>query len=548
MMLEDRPPFDGIDLCVVSHAHTDHMSPRMAAELLKRNSGVAFISSPGACDSLRAAAGSDFGRIAGRVASVDPEWKKIEKMRKNGVDVAFFGVNHAPAGEKPYKTLATIFDFGGIRVVHLADEIVRENVENFKAVDLARDGIDIAFADVMFLADSVGQYVMKEYIKPAYIILMHSSPGELDDAARNLTPLYPNLIIFRESMEKKLFAVGRDTKIETGEIDGAPFRIQIPPGWNHNLVMYAHGYLARGDSWKPAGTSTSAIFLSRGFAFAESGYSRQGWAVEEGIAETEALRRYFSERHGRPDSAFVTGHSMGGLIALATIEKYPDSYDGALPMCGPLVPSLAFVGSRMFDMLVTFDALFGRSLPREYRPVVEAPSVSEEVVERALLSDSALACGCARRWDIRREDLPGILAFYHLIYREIAERAGGNPIDNRGTIYAGFGPMPGLNDSIRRYAAAPAALAYLEKNYTPTGAIEDPVLAVHTTYDPGVPPSLPSSYAATAALAGDDERFALFRVEADGHCNISPALAGQAFDRLRKWASTGIRPEPGTLR
>jgi hypothetical protein len=39
--------------------------------------GAVFISSPEACDSLRAAAGSDFGRIADRVVSVDPEWKKI---------------------------------------------------------------------------------------------------------------------------------------------------------------------------------------------------------------------------------------------------------------------------------------------------------------------------------------------------------------------------------------------------------------------------------------------------------------------------------------
>lgn len=206
MMCENRPPFDGIDLCVASHAHVDHMSPRMAAELLKRNDGVVFISSPGACDSLRAAAGSDFGQLAARVVSVDPEWKEIEKLQKNGVDVAFFGVNHAPAGQEPYKTLATVLDFDGIRLVHLADEIVAENVENFEAVDLARDGIDIAFADIMFLADSVGQHIMKEHIKPERIILMHSQSNELDAAARQLMPLHPNLIIFREGMEKKLFA------------------------------------------------------------------------------------------------------------------------------------------------------------------------------------------------------------------------------------------------------------------------------------------------------------------------------------------------------
>ena len=206
MMLEDRPPFDGIDLSVVSHAHADHMSARMTAELLKRNPGVVFVSSPLACDSLRMVAGSDFGKIAERVVSVDPAWKEIVKLQRNGIDVEFFGVNHAGPEGTPYKTLATVIDLDGIRLVHLADEFVGSNLENFQAVDLAREGIDIAFADRMFLADSVGQYIMKEYVKPEYIILMHAHAGELDAAAKELMPLHPNLIIYREQLEKRLFA------------------------------------------------------------------------------------------------------------------------------------------------------------------------------------------------------------------------------------------------------------------------------------------------------------------------------------------------------
>jgi L-ascorbate metabolism protein UlaG (beta-lactamase superfamily) len=206
MMLEDRPPFDGIDLSVVSHAHADHMSARMTAELLKRNPGVMFVSSPLACDSLRIVAGNDFGKITERVVSVDPAWKEIVKLQRNNIDVEFFGVNHAGPGREPYKTLATVIDLDGIRLVHLADEFAGSNLENFEAVDLERAGIDIAFADRMFLADSVGQYIMKEYVKPEYIILMHAEAGELDAAAKQLMPLHPNLIIYREQLEKRLFA------------------------------------------------------------------------------------------------------------------------------------------------------------------------------------------------------------------------------------------------------------------------------------------------------------------------------------------------------
>jgi pimeloyl-ACP methyl ester carboxylesterase len=332
-----------------------------------------------------------------------------------------------------------------------------------------------------------------------------------------------------------------------GDIEGVPFRIQIPGEWNRCLVMYAHGYKPRGGTWTPLADMFSEVFLERGFAVAESGYSRQGWAVEEALAETEALRRYFSDQYGRPDSTFVTGHSMGGLIALATIEAYPEAYDGALPMCGPLAPALFFFKDHVFDMLVTFEAFFGEYIPQELRPVIDAAGLPAGAVEQALASDSVRAAGFAAHWGVKRAEVPGIVSLYHLLYTELADRAGGNPIDNCNSVYSGLEPIRGLNALVPRYEAAPEALAYLRRFYTPTGEIEDPVLAVHTTYDAGVPPSVPDLYNMIVDLEGTGEWFVQMYVEADGHCNIAPAFVGRAFDRLRAWAARGIRPEPGIL-
>lgn len=343
-------------------------------------------------------------------------------------------------------------------------------------------------------------------------------------------------------------AVGDEAKVRTGDIEGVPYRIQIPSRWNRGLVMYAHGYKSRGDNWTPLPAVLGAVFLERGFAVAESGYSRQGWAVEEALKETEALRQFFAKTYGKPDSTFIAGHSMGGLITLAAIERHPDAYDGALPLCGPLVPALAFFKDRVFDMLVTFEALFGDSLPREYRPVVEVPELPPQVVERALASRPAAAAEFAEHWDTRPKDLPATVSYYQLMIREIIDRAGGNPIDNRNTVYCGFEAAPHVNDSVPRYAAVPEALGYLRRYYTPTGVIKDPVLAVHTTYDAGVPPSFPSSYAVTTALKGNEKLFVQQHVCADGHCRIDPVSTGRAFDELRTWVATGVPPEPGPVR
>jgi len=338
-----------------------------------------------------------------------------------------------------------------------------------------------------------------------------------------------------------------DITVKLGELDGVPYRIQIPPGWNNNLVMYAHAYTFRGGTWRPLPDVLGAVFLERGFALAESGYSRQGWAVEEAVKETEALRRHFTELYGEPDTTFVTGHSLGGIITLATIETYPDAYDGALPMCGPLAPALLFFKDHVFDMMVTFEAFFGVNLPQEYRPVVRAATLPGPVVEEALKVDSLRSERFAAHWGIRRKDLAGIVSLYHVLYKELEERAGGNPIDNRNSVYCGLEPIRGLNADVPRYDAEPDALDYIRRYYTPTGMIEDPVIAIHTTYDAGVPPDLPDFYNTLTGLKGTGDWFVQMYVDADGHCNIAPAYVGRAFDMLRGWAAGGIRPEPGIL-
>lgn len=154
----------------------------------------------------------------------------------------------------------------------------------------------------------------------------------------------------------------------------------------------------------------------------------------------------------------------------------------------------------------------------------------------------------AKRWQTRLEGVPGILSFYHSAYRELVDRAGGNPIDNRNTVYSEFPGVSSINESVPRYAGTPEALSYILEYYTPTGEIEDPVIAVHTTYDPGVPPHLPGHYGITTSIAGGDNLFVQHRVEADGHCNIDPPCTGRAFDQLRGWAAAAVRPEPLSLR
>jgi pimeloyl-ACP methyl ester carboxylesterase len=333
--------------------------------------------------------------------------------------------------------------------------------------------------------------------------------------------------------------------VDTGVINGAPYHIEIPGQWNRGLVLYAHGYTLAGakppshDS--PRMKALRDAFLSRGFAFAASDYSVQGWAVKEAIEDTEGLRRYFVAKYGAPAETYITGHSMGGHITMATIERYPEAYQGAMPMCGPLGAAIDFFTNSLFDMLVTFEALFPGTIGSPYEPGL----ATGNKVKTAIAADPERAARYAQRYGRTTDQLAGALAFFQVIAGELKQRAGGEPFDNRNHVYNGFGDDAAFNRTVKRFASTPAAREYVRQYATPTGRIADPILAIHTTSDALVLGSDVTAYEVPAALAGTSDRFVARFVEAVGHCNFTPAQTGNAFDALLAWARDGKRPAAG---
>jgi pimeloyl-ACP methyl ester carboxylesterase len=339
--------------------------------------------------------------------------------------------------------------------------------------------------------------------------------------------------------------------LEEDTLNGAPFQIEVPANWNKVLVLYCHGYQlagTRANLKDPKLNLLRSAFVTRGFAFALSGYREQGWAVKEAIEDTEALRRHFIKKYGQPRETFIMGHSMGAVVTLATIEKYPDSYQGALPLCGPLDVILNGFQERIFDMLVTFDYLF----PGSIGPLVKITGISildRKKVKAALDAAPEKAAMFARRYQIATvNELPGVLAFFYELNRELQKRARGNPFDNRDTIYDGFDDNAEINRGIKRYAADPQAREYLRQYYTPTGRVSDPVLTLHTTYDQLIPGRYVSAYDGIARLAGTQDLFVARYVVARGHCNFTLPQTMSAFDELLNWARNGKKPEHGEFK
>jgi hypothetical protein len=344
---------------------------------------------------------------------------------------------------------------------------------------------------------------------------------------------------------------------EVGLLDGATYRIDVPVNWNHSLVVFYHGYALKPAVFHIAEhlSGQQLPFFERHYAVIQSGYSKTGWALEQAYPETEELRRYFVKKYGQPIGTYVAGGSMGGQLVAVTLEINPKPYIGGLDLCGSVGPTYENF-NRRFAMRAAFDAYFPDVMPALVPVPVsfEDTALDRDKVLVALHSNPAAAAELRNLTALRTDaDLAHDIAYWTFVVGDIQQRAGGNPFDNRNTIYFGTSTASSasdleLNEKVKRYAAAPLAEPYLVRHYSPDGHLGRPMLALHTIYDPIVQIEQLALYDHEVQAAGAGQNMVQQIVNREGHCNFTQEEMGTAFDELVRWTHGGARPTPGVLK
>ena len=336
---------------------------------------------------------------------------------------------------------------------------------------------------------------------------------------------------------------------EVGELAGAAYRIDIPENWQGDLVVYARGYVPVGSPREGATERKreDELVLTQGYAIARSDYSKLGWSVGEALDDTERLRAHFVARHGKPRRTFVMGHSMGSHIALATLERHAAHYDGALALCGANGPAAELFGDHLMPPLVAFDYFFPGVLGLAQGGLADPaspPWPDPEAIEKALQGKPDVANLLATRFDIPREGLAdGVLIRYGALH-ELAQRAGGFPVDNRTVNYTGLGDDAAFNAGVRRYTGDPAAMAYAAANAALTGTAPRPVVMLDNLADPTIPTEVTQRYAALAEAAGQGANVLVLPSQGQGHCDFTDEHQQHAMAKLAAWVDSGTRPAP----
>ena len=63
------------------------------------------------------------------------------------------------------------------------------------------------------------------------------------------------------------------------------------------------------------------VLLAQGYAMAGSAYKSNGWAVQDGIADTRRSSRTSASSSGKPNRTLLWGFSMGSIVTLALAEQ-----------------------------------------------------------------------------------------------------------------------------------------------------------------------------------------------------------------------------------
>jgi hypothetical protein len=352
---------------------------------------------------------------------------------------------------------------------------------------------------------------------------------------------------------------------EPGEGDEV-HTVCIPQEWNGGLILWAHGTVFPSEPITIShivlpGTELSIPEIAGrlGYAFAASSYSKNGYAVEEGIQDTYALYQRFVDSYAQPTYTYVLGASEGGLITVKLMEIYPDTFDGGLAMCGPLggyyraTPHAA-------DFRVVFDYFFPDVLPGDAMNIPEdawqywetpGPDTSQgyrydimDAVEgyprrTAQLFSVTKACTDPQNPEAEADAAAHLLSYSIFATNDMLETLGGNPYDNRTTWYRGSYRDWRLNRQVDRFAADPDAVEEIRR-FDPTGDIEAPLVTLHTTCDELVPFWHELIYWQLAQSQGDTDKLLVLPSQHCGHCAFEvrelllafAALVYQVEDRL----------------
>lgn len=194
-----QAPFDDVDLILVTHAHSDHISADMVQQHMKNNPNAFFASTKQTVDALNVRDTID--HFQERRIGFNPSKDSPDKQDINGISIEAVYLPHGP--DARIINNGFLVTVNGVTFFHTGDvDFDQFTFEEFRSLQLPERKIDLSFIQHFYLtSDSTSRQFVTKGIGGNYIIPIHyhfTNPGF--DAAI-VKENYPDAILFDKELE-----------------------------------------------------------------------------------------------------------------------------------------------------------------------------------------------------------------------------------------------------------------------------------------------------------------------------------------------------------
>jgi len=173
-LLAGEPPFERLDLVLVSHAHRDHFQVEAARELLlARREAIWVVHREVAA--LLSEGWAQWPGVADRVAQVAPSEERAATWTREGLEVEIVRLPHNPARTMP-ENLGHVIRLGGRTLVHVGDADARP--AQLRAAGLEGRTFDVGLLPYWYWQERSFAHALRTLSGRRGNVALHVPPGE----------------------------------------------------------------------------------------------------------------------------------------------------------------------------------------------------------------------------------------------------------------------------------------------------------------------------------------------------------------------------------
>jgi L-ascorbate metabolism protein UlaG (beta-lactamase superfamily) len=220
-----EPPFDHINVVLISHAHVDHFSPASSVRFLLNNPRTVLVTTPEVrwfmehdSPDFRNIESQEFKKIQSQVVVPDLDWKQSTTLEVNGIKLEIARLKHGDDGQWRSIVYAALFELGGKKVL-FAPATLGYFPEEYTALGYAKRGIDLAFLNFNLTIqpgpgwsgaalNTAGIQTVRNLIAPKVMVLMHveePAKASVEKLLPEVEKQLPGTIWFQHELESRTF-------------------------------------------------------------------------------------------------------------------------------------------------------------------------------------------------------------------------------------------------------------------------------------------------------------------------------------------------------